>query len=185
MNNKHLIHYWKENDEWYIQFCKWEDYQSIRKDRLELSKLPSFNSKDDNQLSTKRQPDDNQTTAQANRSKSNVIEVNKSEVKEEQFAVKKTYKENASGFTNILDPKRYQLKNAGEVAAKDAWSKLEPNNSRAFYTTYLKAAHNGLPPSYFFTFVSEIKQSNTDKPGAVFNTKVKSYFEKKEASTNS
>jgi hypothetical protein len=185
MNSNHLIYYWKENNEWYIQFCKWEDYQSIRKDRLELSKLPSFNSKDDNQLSTKCQPDDNQTPAQANTSKSNVVEVNKSEDKVEQFAVKNTYKENSSGFTNILDPKQYQPKNAGEVAAKDAWLKLEPNNSRAFYTTYLQATHDGLPPSYFYTFVSEIKQSNADKPGAVFNSKVKSYFERKKASTNS
>ena len=57
--------------------------------------------------------------------------------------------------------------------------KLEPNNKRAFYTTYLRAAKMGLPADCFYSFVSEIKQSNCDKPGAVFNTKVKDYFDKK------
>lgn len=236
MNNNQLIHYWQENNEWFIQFCKWEDYQTIRKDRLEPSKLPSFNNGNDNQLSTKRQPSDNQQTAQANISKPNVIEVNKSEYKEnvadknlitneiaspittkdnkkQQFdenqqivtkdnkntqndkkrqivtnrdktqtnknQQKPTNPEPYKGNEYPEDPNQYRLKSGSEYGAKIAWQKLEPNNPRAFYTTYLSAANKGLPPGLFWQFASEIKQSNAINPGAVFNSKVKSYFEKK------
>jgi hypothetical protein len=77
------------------------------------------------------------------------------------------------------DPNQYRLTNAREVAAKAAWQMLENDNPIAFYTTYLSAANKGLPPSLFYQFASEIKQSNAIKRGAVFNSKVKSYFEKK------
>lgn len=77
------------------------------------------------------------------------------------------------------DPNLFSCKSASEVGAKTAWQKLEPNNPRAFYTTYLSAAHKGLPENVFHLFISEIKQSNAKYPGAVFNSKVKSYFEKK------
>jgi hypothetical protein len=77
------------------------------------------------------------------------------------------------------DPNKYHLNGPSEVGALSAWTKLEPDNPRAFYTTYLNAAHRGLPPSRFYIYSSEIKQSKADKPGAVFNSKVKAYFEKK------
>src|SRR3990167_3598798 len=35
-----LIHYWQQNNEWFIEFAKWRQYQQIRKDRFEYSNLP-------------------------------------------------------------------------------------------------------------------------------------------------
>ncbi len=110
--------------------------------------------------------------SEQNISEPNLKEVNKSEYKN--VADKNSVK----SIGEILNPNRFLPKNAAESEAKEVWLKLEPDNSRAFYTTYLKAAKQGLPGSYFRQFMSEIKQSKTDKPGAVFNTKVKGYFEK-------
>lgn len=177
MNDCSLIHYWQENHEWFIEFIKWEEYQHIRKDRFEPSKLPSFNKVKDNHLSTKRQPGGNQNTTKEKISESNSREINKSDNKN--VADKKTFRETAE----ILNPNLYRPQNASEAAALEAWRKLEPNNNKAFYTTYLSCSKRGLPPSYFFTFVSEIRQSKCDNPGAVFNSKAKAYFNKK-TSTN-
>ncbi len=173
MEVSQLIYYWQENNEWFIQFNKWDEYQSIRKDRFEPSKLPSFNSQNDNQLSTKRQPDDNQTTAQANIGKYNVIEVNKSEVN----VVKQ--KPVAVNNIGLVSPKTFQPTDDGQLAAIEVWRLLEPLNPFAFGTTYLQAYRNGLPAVVIRRFASEIRQSKCDKPGAVFNSKVKDYLNKK------
>ena|SRR3989344_7509540 len=175
-----LINYWQENNEWYIEFAKWEDYQSIRSDRYEPSKLPSFTKENDNHLTTKRQPNDNQTTPQDNVSKSNVIEIKKSEYKEK-IADKYPDKRKTTDLNSdvIEDPNSYPIKSAGDAAAKTAWEKLEPNNTRAFYSTYLNASRKGVPPSYIIQFISEIKQSKAKSPGAVFNTKVKNFLNKR------
>lgn len=77
----------------------------------------------------------------------------------------------------IVNPKTFVPRNAEETAAKDAWMKLEPLNPYAFVTTYLDAAKKGLPADMFYRFVSEIQQSKAIRPGAVFNSKVKTYFE--------
>lgn len=180
MKNSNLIYYWQENNEWFIEFVKWGDYQSIRKDRFEPSKLPSFNKHIDNQTAPNSQPNDNQLSAQANINQSNITKVNKSEYKEE-FADKNLDKGNTTLLdpTIIEDPKHYLPKNGAEVAAKIAWEKLEPNNPRAFYTTYLNAAKKGVPASYIFTFTSEIRQDRTVvNPGKVFQKKVQDYLER-------
>ncbi len=173
MKDVGLIYYWQENNQRFIEFPKWNEYQSIRKDRFEPSKLPTFNNKNDNQVSTKRQPNDNQTTPQANISESNSVEFNKSEYNDS-LADKKTFK----STKDILNPNRYVPKNKDEVAAKETWLFWEPNNSRAFYSTYLHLARKGLPSSYFYQFTSEMKVSRPKNPGAVFNAKAKDYFEK-------
>src|SRR3990167_1371582 len=82
IKNQKLIYYWEENQEWFIEFVKWNEHQQIRKDRFESSNLPSFIKGNDNLLSTKRQPEDNQEAPQSNISESNKIEVNKSEYKD-------------------------------------------------------------------------------------------------------
>ena len=85
---------------------------------------------------------------------------------------------NKSGLVN---PRTFQPSNEGEVAAWEAWNQLEHANLMAFKVTYLTALNKGLPAEKFFQFVSEIKQDNTIKnPGAVFNSKVQTYLEKKE-----
>lgn len=76
---------------------------------------------------------------------------------------------NTIAFEN---PKTFISSNAEEQAALDAWKELESFNPYAFNTTYLKAARRGLPAHLFYQFVSEIKQSNAEKPGAVFNKKL-------------
>lgn len=84
-----------------------------------------------------------------------------------------------NSFKNIgvVNPKSFIPKTDAEAAAFDAWKKLEPRNPLAFQTTYLKACNNGLPAHLFHQFVSEIYQSESvNKPGAVFNQKVKDYL---------
>lgn len=89
----------------------------------------------------------------------------------------RTYIANSSKESlEAIDPTTFVPNSEGEAAAHDAWGKLEPQNPRSFQTTYLHAHRRGLPPTYFYQFVSDIKQSNCEKPGAVFNKKVADYF---------
>ena len=177
IKNLRLIYYWEQNDDCFIEFVKWNEYQTIRKDRFEPSKLPPFSSNNNSQVETSHQPKANQETPQSNISESNPIEFNKSEYKEEQpIADKNPFKGPKELFN---DPNDFLPDSEGEVAAKEAWGKLEPNNRTSFYSTYLKAHQRGLPSSLFYQFVSEIKQDSTIKnPGAVFNKKVEDYFMK-------
>lgn len=182
IKNQGLIYYWEENSEWFIEFVKWLEHQTIRKDRLIPSSLPSFNRNNDNHLSTKGQPDDNQETPQDNISELNEIEVNKSEynLKEDKtdifIADKNSYKDEF----RIINPKTFTPGNEVEVAAHKAWNTLEPNNPIALQSTYLKAAKLGLPPTKFYEFVSEIKQDPTiNNKGAVFNQKLRVYLDGK------
>jgi len=173
IENQTLIYYSQENGEWFVEFVKWREHQKIRKDKFSPSDLPSHPKKDDNQVITTGQPDDNQETTQANGIKSNLIKSNQSESNEIGNA-DKSYKGN--GFK--VHPRDFKPVTAGEVAALEAWKKLEPDNPSAFGTTYLNAHRMGLPPSIFFLFTSEIRQDKSIKnPGAVFNKKVKEYLE--------
>lgn len=172
IKDKELIYYWQENGEWFIEFIKWNEHQTIRKDRFIRSNLPSYSKKNDNQVANTCQPTDNQETTQANVIKSNPIESNKSEANEISIA-ENSYK----GNSIIVNPRTFEPSSEGEVAALEAWKKLEPGNPLALKTTYLNALSKGLPPSVFYLFVSEIQQDNSIKrPGAVFNEKVASYF---------
>lgn len=186
MKDVSLIYYWQQNEEWLIEFIKWSDYQHLRKDRLEPSKLPSFNARDDNRLSTKtrqndnqettkEQPIDNQQTPQSNVIESNPREVNKGEYKEKRVTDNNSFKK----VGDLVNPDTYKPNSAVETAAYEAWRKLELHNPRAFYTTYIPAAKKGLPAGMFFQFTSEIRQDPSIKNrGAVFNEKVKEFFEK-------
>lgn len=174
IKNQGLIYYWEENNERFIEFVKWGEYQKVRKDRFIPSNLPSFNKDNDNQPTTISQPKDTQEEAEDNISELNEIEVNKSE-----DSINKTVADENSfkktGF--ILNPSDFKPQNEGEVAALETWQKLEPFNKFAFRSTYLKAYRRGLPSEMFYQFASEIKQDPTiTKPGAVFNKKVEDYF---------
>ena len=173
MRGNKLIYYWETNSEWFVEFIKWTDYQSFRKDRFQKSDLPSFINRNGSQVSTNGQPSDSQKTAQANRNELNEIKVNKSEPNKEKLADYNSYKGNG----DILDPESYEITNNGEAEALRVWNALEPDNPRAFYTTYLTAYKSGLPDACFGTFLSEIEQDSSIKnPGAVFNKKVEDYF---------
>lgn len=176
MHNTNLIHYWQQNNEWLIEFIKWDEHQTIRKDRLIHSNLPSFNKDSDNQVATISQPKDSFEEAEDNISELNQIEVNKSEDNIiEAVADENSFKR--TGFT--LNPSDFKPQNEGEVAALEAWQKLEPFNKFAFHSTYLKVYKKGLPAELFYQFTSEIKQDpNIKNPGAVFNKKVEDYFMK-------
>ena len=84
---------------------------------------------------------------------------------------------NSSNNYKVLNPKDFIPNNEGDAAAYEAWNQLEHNNPLAFTTTYYAAYKKGLPPGLFYQFTSEIKQSHSEKPGAVFNRKVADYFE--------
>lgn len=87
-----LIYYWQDDNEHYIEFVKWKEYQTIRKDRFIDSNLPSFKGRKDNQNETITQPNDNQITAQSNEIEDKEIQFNKSEVNEKAIADIKSFK---------------------------------------------------------------------------------------------
>lgn len=168
-----LIYYWQKNNEWFIEFAKWNDFQTIRKDRFVQSKLPSYKELNVNQTTTISQPSDNQQTPQYNISESNSREVNISESNGEQSVAD----DKTSQKYQLVNPKDFQPSTEGETAACEAWKKLEPNNPLALATTYLHAYKCGLPPHLFYVFTSEINQDSTIvNRGAVFNQKVKEYL---------
>lgn len=176
MKDQELIYYWQENDEWFIEFIKWKEYQYIQKDRFKSSDLPSFNKDFDNKADTNCIQTVNTPSPQSNISESNLNEVNKSEVNKGNVADKSPYKGNGV----IVNPRTFEPSSEGEVAALEAWKKLEPKNSLAFKITYLNALGKGLPSNMFYQFVSEIRQDSTIRnPGAVFNEKVSSYLKTK------
>jgi len=172
IKNQGLIYYWQENGERFIEFIKWNEHQTIRKNRFKPSSLPSYSKKNDSQLATKCQPVGNQKTTQANISESNPSEVNKSESNEIVNA-DKPYKGNGIK----VHPRDFNPTTEGEVAAFEAWKKLEPDAPWSLGSTYLHAHRRGLPTNLFYQFASEIRQDNSvKKPGAVFNKKVEEYL---------
>lgn len=181
IENIDLINWWTQKDEKFIEFIKWNEHQSIRPDRFKKSNLPSVLDRDVNQVSTERQPMNNQVSPQSNISESNQIEVNKSEYKDssvQSIADKTSFKEAPA---IVINPKTYEPQTEDELSAKIAWEKLEPHNPLAFQTTYLKALRRGLPSNLFYQFTSEINQDQTIlNKGAVFNKKVDDFFVRKE-----
>lgn len=178
MRTQGLIYYWEEKNEWYIELVKWNEHQQIRKDRLIKSFLPSYKSNDDNQVSTSRQPNDNQETAQANISESNPIELNKSESNEVQpIADKNPYKGNIG---SKFHPNSFIPTSDVEYIALETWKRLEPDKPYTFYPTYLSAVKKGLPSYKFGEIASEIEQDpEVRNRGAIFNDKVTRYLEEK------
>ncbi len=177
IKQQRLIHYWEINNEWFIEFIKWNEYQKIRKDRLDPSKLPSFLDSKDNQLADNGQPQINHLTPEDNITESNKVEENKSEYKENNIAVKNTSK----GREIIkVNPKTFSPLNEKDQAALEAWNKIEPNNPDSF-SFYLWAVKQEIPLSKIYEFTSEIKQdSSIENKGAVFNKKIASYLEGKQ-----
>jgi len=186
IKNEGLIYRWQENNEWFIEFVKWTDHQYIQKDRFKASTLPRYSKESGHTLDTERVQTGNNSSPQANISESKEKEIKRSEenISETENKQDKTNSpktepnKEGKGWVN---PKTFQPSNEGELAALDAWDKLEHYNPMAFKLTYLTALYKGLPPDKFYQFVSEIKQDPTvEKPGAVFNSKVQAYFEERE-----
>ena len=172
MRDARLIYYWEQNNEWVIEFIKWKEYQHIRKDRLEPSKLPSYKSLNDNHLSTNRQPADNQLAPQANVIQDNSSEVNKSEYKEEVADKNSSNKTDLQG--SIANPTAEVNSRQGHVAY-ELWKRMDKGNFKALslYTTYQKK----VPEHLLFQWASEIEQDKTVKnKGSVFNSKVEKYL---------
>ncbi len=90
--------------------------------------------------------------------------------------IKKSDKDNIDQNNTFL---KINPSNENEQIALEGCIKLEPNNPRAYSTTYLYSLNKGLPKSIFYQYVSEINQSNAKNKGAVFNKKVSDYFKKK------
>jgi len=172
MRDAGLIYYWEQNNEWFIEFIKWEDYQHIRKDRFEPSKLPSYKSLNDNRASTNKQPDDNQSTPQYSIVKLNKIEVSKSEVGEhiEDNSIKQDGRE--------LEPPTadYNPTNKTEYTAWELLKRLEPRNYRALplYLSFVKK----IPQQKLYEWASEVEQSpNVNDKAKLFNYRAQQYIE--------
>ncbi|OGM11973.1 hypothetical protein A2Z22_04805 [Candidatus Woesebacteria bacterium RBG_16_34_12] len=168
-----LINHWQVNDKWFIEFPKWIEYQKIRKDRYTPSNLPSFTPNKANPLTTDGQPNDNQASAKEKKREANLMKVKTSEAN--RLADKSSYKKDGQ-TESVDDPNIYDPQNEAECAAKEVWHKWEPDNYRAFWTSYLNAARKGVPASMIYQFSSELKQDSGEKPGAVFNFKYKRYL---------
>ncbi len=185
MKNEGLIYRWQTKNEWIIEFVKWTDHQYIQKDRFKASTLPKYKPNFGQSLDTSRIQTGNNSSPQAKVNKVKEREIKKSEENESE---KEINDKNNSPKTEpnkedkgLVNPKTFQPSTEGELAALDAWDKLEHFNPLAFKLTYLTALHKGLPPDKFYQFVSEIKQDPTvEKPGAVFNSKVQAYLEEQE-----
>jgi hypothetical protein len=177
IKNVGLIYFWEENNEWFIEFIKWNAHQSIQKDRYKPSELPSFKSDSVNSLDTNRIQEENSSLSQYNISESNEIESNKSEYQNEEYIADNN---SSKSIKSIFDPNSFSPSTNAESQALEAWKKLEPGNKAAFYTTYLRRAKQGLPSHLFGQFASEIEQDPTvENKGAVFNSKADEYFKKK------
>jgi hypothetical protein len=168
-----LIYRWTEEDECVIEFKKWFEHQTLRKDRMDPPTLPEYKNKPVNQLTDKWLPIDTQKTAQANKSEPKRTEVKKSDHKETQ----PNDRQNGFAKVELINPKSFEPSSNEEIAMLEAWRKLEPSNPMALTTTYFTALKKGLPASKFYEFSSEISQDKTiNNKGAVFNSKVKSYL---------
>lgn len=168
-----LIFWWAnpKNNEWFVEFINWKKYQQIKSDRYKPSDLPSFNEESGTALEPNGIQSGTESAPQSNISEYNRIEVNKSESN-----TNIAYADETS-FKKVVNPKDFEPKSADELAAKEVWEELEPNNPLAFGGTYLRACRKGLPSNMFYQFRSEIKHDDTIKnPGAVFNKKVDDYF---------
>ncbi len=182
MKTQGLIQYWEQNSEWFIEFPKWNDYQQIRKDRYEKSKLPSFNKEKGNQVSTKQQPDDTQVAAQSNVVESSPEEIKISESSDKDEIAEKNfpYKE-GQPKVGFVDPTTGGNSKRGFVAL-EIFKRMEPGNLKAMgnYVNWVKV----IPVDLMFQWASEIEQDATIKNrGAVFNAKVKEYLANKEVKT--
>lgn len=172
-----LIYYWEQGSEWFIEFIKWKEHQTIRKDRFQPSILPAYPRKDDrtsNQTATVGHPTDSQETPQSNISESNSIKSNTSEDNRDKEIADNNFSENK---LQLVHPKKFLPSNEVETAAFDAWKTLEPYNPVVLTTTYLKACKQGLPARLFYQFTSEIRQdASINNKGAVFVSKVKKWL---------
>lgn len=155
-----------------IQYMKFDEYQTG------LNKRTVSKFRDRNASEKYIEIQNNSQLTESNIIEKNGIEHNISEPIEK----KVIFADNTSFNTENTraNPKGFKPMDAGQAAALDAHFKLEPYNPASFHSTYLKAYQKGLPADKFYEFVSEIQQSsNTKKPGAVFNSKVNTYFEEK------
>ena len=179
MINQKLIYYWEQNGEWFIEFIKWKNHQTIRGDRFKPSSLPSFPYKEDNQLVTIPQPIDDQTVSEININEFNPSEIN---ISEDNQNPKESEGVPFKGNEVGINPKTFEPKTESESAALEAWKTLEPFNPFAFVSTYLWAVKKGLPADMFYQFVSEIKDdSNIKSKGAVFRVKAEAYLKSLES----
>lgn len=181
IKNVGLIHYWQINQDWFIEFIKWRDYQQIKSDRFKPSKLPSFSNEDGDKMVPNETQDVSKMEAQSNAIESSEVEVNKGEFKdntEQPFVGNDT---NGKRFTQVINPKTFEPTSDLELAAKEIWERLESYNLIAFQTTYLWAVKQGVPVARMYEFASEIEQNavNIRSRGAVFRTKVKDYLASK------
>lgn len=175
MKNQGIIYYWEQNGEWIVEFPKWNDYQQIRKDRLEPSKLPSFNGKGDNQMTTKGQPDDNQVTAQSNISEYSSEEINKSEYSDNDLIADKNspYKKEEPKVGSFTPTEGGNTKRG--FIAWELLKRMEPGNLHAI-GVYMKYAKE-IPEHLLFQWASEIEQDKTTRNrGALFNSKAQDYL---------
>jgi hypothetical protein len=174
-----LIYRWTENDECFIEFIKWFDYQQLRKDRFKNSSYPSYPHKEVVKLPTFVQPDDNQSATQSNVIQPNTNKRELSEVERSSTSEMEDTDSYKRWKMAPSDPDAFVAMDEGEQLAYESWSELEPNNKFNFKLTYLKALYiHHLPPQLFREFVNNIKQDpNIKKPGAVFNKKVQEYIQ--------
>lgn len=180
IKNEGLIYRWQEKNEWFIEFVKWTDHQYIQKDRFKASTLPKYNQESGHTLDTVciQTGNDSSPQAKVNKVKERERKTSESNLSKSSEIEKNDQERKPHKGKEWANPKTFQPSTEGEVAALEAWDQLEHFNPMAFQVTYLTALHKGLSPDKFYQFVSEIKQDPTiEKPGAVFNQKVKDYLD--------
>lgn len=189
--NVNLIERYESNEKKVITYLKFDDHQTggigkRTKSRYPDKQLyeinrnsPNFQEVQGNTLPSEENINEvNQKELNINKFNESEEEINKSEdnnlIEEEIIADEDSFNED----NYMADPHKHVIEDDGQLAAFEAWKTLEADSPIAFYTTYLAAYYRQLPTTYFYQFVSEIKQDDSiNNPGAVFNNKVKGYFE--------
>jgi len=175
-----IIRWWNNKNECFIEFPNWKNYQSIKSDRYKPSDLPSFAERERDRKTPDVIQNVSTMSPQSNVSESNPSEVNKSESsgREREYEGKPNYIADkkhleTKDIKDLIDPHEFEPTNDAEALASKLWEEFEPDNQRAFTTTYLYAVKVGMSSSEIYVAASEIRQDPTVKnKGALFRAKV-------------
>ncbi len=79
IHQQSLISYWQENNQWFIEFPTWKNYQYIAKDRFHKSSLPSYIKDDVYESYTDGIQNSDTSTTQSNLVEDNQVKTNKTD----------------------------------------------------------------------------------------------------------
>ncbi len=160
------------------KLISWEKRENRVSNKYKFNKEVYFPIKEINKKYTSRDHSNQLPLKEGNTLPPNIVSNNSQKSESKKIANNIIFAN--SDTTKAIDPNCFLPSSAEEVAALEAWKKLEPNNTSVFSTTYINAIKLGLPASKFYEFTSQINQDKQIiNKGAIFNIKVKEWMVKK------